>query len=288
MRAFKYIGLALAALLAIAIWGGGAIALLVMVGLAYLLVRTRLIGRLAYSVHWKFLAIVSAMAVLFLYFNLNSFDAMDHMHQQVHVLQEMDRFEPSLVRSALNEMGATPHRRSLSLVVRLSAVIATLGLGVAMAWSVTEPLNKVRQGMLRIASGDFSQPVEVENRDELGELAERINVTAQELARLQQATLDEERTRSLREQVTQVTLAQEEERRRISRELHDGLGPSLAAVGNRLRACRNMVRTDPDRAESELEEVAGDLKGHILQIRELIYELRPMALNQLGLIGALD
>ena len=101
-------------------------------------------------------------------------------------------------------------------------------------------------------------------------------------------TLAEERERALRDRVTQVTLAQEEERRRISRELHDGLGPSLAAMGNRLRASKKILRSDPDRAEKELEEIAGAVKGYIQEIRELIYELRPLALDQLGLAGALD
>ena len=153
---------------------------------------------------------------------------------------------------------------------------------------MTEPVGRVREGMRRIASGDFSQPVEVANRDELGELAEHINATAMELKRLQETTLAEERERALRDQVTQVTLAQEEERRRISRELHDGLGPSLAAMGNRLRASKKMVRNDPDGAEKELDDIAGAVKGYIQEIRELIYELRPLALDQLGLAGALD
>ena len=140
--------------------------------------------------------------------------------------------------------------------------------------------------MRRIATGNFSQPVHVENRDELGELAGRINRTAQELAKLQEVTLVQERARALRERFMQVASAQEEERRRISRELHDGLGPSLAAMGNRLRGCQYMVDTDPGRAKMELEETAKSLKGHVQEIRELIHGLRPPALDQLGLIGA--
>ena len=150
------------------------------------------------------------------------------------------------------------------------------------------PVRRMGEKMLRIASGDFGEPVEVENVDELGELADGLNRTSQELAGLQAATLVAERDRALQERITEVTMAQEEERRRISRELHDGLGPSLAAVGNRIRACQGMVRTDPQRSERELGEVANSLKGHIQEIRELIYGLRPLVLDQLGLIGALE
>ena len=141
--------------------------------------------------------------------------------------------------------------------------------------------------MRRIASGDFSQPVVVENGDELGELADRINDTARDLGKLQQASLAEERARGLREQINRVTVAQEEERRRISRELHDGLGPSLAAIGNKLRVYSSMIRTDPDGTEQGLGEVTASLKGHVREIRELIYDLRPVGLDQLGLVTAL-
>ena len=146
----------------------------------------------------------------------------------------------------------------------------------------------MEEAMHRIAAGNLSQPVRVENRDELGALAGRINQTAEELARLQEATLAEERSRALQERIAEVTLAQEEERRRISRELHDGLGPSLAAIGNRVRACRSIVRTDSEQAERELGEIADGLTGCIREIRALIHDLRPLALDQLGLMGALS
>ena len=156
-----------------------------------------------------------------------------------------------------------------------------------MAWSVIDPVRRMGQGMRRIGSGDFSQRVQVENQDELGELASSINSTAQKLDKLQEATVAAERDRALRERMARVTAAQEEERRRISRELHDDLGPSLAAIGNRLRVCRSIVRTDPGTTEAELEEITRGLKGHVQEIRHLIYDLRPLALDQLGLEGAI-
>lgn len=285
-RVLKYGAVAIAVLLLLAV-KPALLALALVSGVGYVILRLNVFGRVGYSVRVKFLAVISAMTLLFLFATLTSFGSMDNMHNQVHTLQEMETFQSSLVRAALDGINGIAHRRSLSPIFGLSIVIAVLWLGAAMAWSVTGPLRTMRQGMRRIASGDFDHPVEVQSRDELGELAHMINDTAQELARLHQMTLAEERARALRDRITQVTLAQEEERRRISRELHDGLGPSLAAMGNRVRVCKTMVQTDPKGAERELDEIAGGIKGYIQEIRELIYELRPLALDQLGLTGAL-
>lgn len=246
----------------------------------------RLIARIGYSIRWKVLAAIGVMALLFFLVSLVNFVAMDYMHHEVHQIQQLSH--PSQMVRALDALHNTQHGLLFSFTPFLSflAALVALGLGVAIAWSVIEPVRRMGQTMRRIASGDFSQPLKVENRDELGELANRINHASEELAKLQEATLAEERARALEERIAQVSLAQEEERRRISRELHDGLGPSLAAMGNRIRACQRLIRTDPQRAEAELEEIAKGLRGQVQEVRHLIHDLRPLALDQLGLIEA--
>ena len=228
------------------------------------------------------------------------FDRREILGPQLHAIPERHALvavnpgfqvrEVSRLRFAVDTLENTQHGAFFSFMPFFSVLAALLAfsLGVAIALSVIEPVRRMGQAMRRIASGDFSQPVQVDNRDELGELANRINQTAQELAKLQEVALADERARALRERITQVTLAEEEERRRISRELHDGLGPSLAAIGNRLRACRYLIRTDPQQAEQELEEATTSLKGQIQEIRHLIHDLRPLALDQLGLTGAVQ
>jgi signal transduction histidine kinase len=83
-----------------------------------------------------------------------------------------------------------------------------------------------------------------------------------------------------------LVTAKEEERRRLRRDLHDGLGPKLAAQALKLDAARTMIDTKPERAKHVLGEVKGDIRTTIEDIRHLVYGLRPPALDELGLVAA--
>jgi len=104
---------------------------------------------------------------------------------------------------------------------------------------------------------------------------------------LENARLHEERMAILRQQLAQVTAAQEEERRRIARELHDGVGPALASLNIRLRTARKLLERDHHPAAEEIEELAELSQANIQDIRRLIYDLRPAVLDELGLVPAL-
>ncbi len=271
------------------------VSLIILLVLTYLLLQfaTRplawLIARIGLSIRWKLEVATVIIAILFLSVGLITFGAMEFMHDELHEIQEIGPSRPAQVLRAVDALEDTNHGTFFTLMPFLSAlgVVVSATVGAAMAWSVINPVRKIEHAMAGIASGDFSQSVKVDNRDELGELANRTNQTGQELARLHAEILTDERARALRERIAQVTLAQEEERRRISRELHDGLGPSLAAIGNRLRSCQQKVHSDPDQVKQELDDVTNTLKGHIQEIRELIHDLRPLALDQLGLVDAI-
>jgi signal transduction histidine kinase len=84
-----------------------------------------------------------------------------------------------------------------------------------------------------------------------------------------------------------IVAAREQERMLLRRELHDGLGPTLAALGLKLDFARARVRSEPETAERVLEEGRGDLRVAIAEIRRIARQLRPPALDTLGLVGAL-
>jgi signal transduction histidine kinase len=80
----------------------------------------------------------------------------------------------------------------------------------------------------------------------------------------------------------------EEERRRLRRDLHDGLGPQLASQTLTLDAARRLLRHDPDAAEALLADAIAHAQAAVADVRRLVYGLRPPALDDLGLVGALQ
>ena len=84
-----------------------------------------------------------------------------------------------------------------------------------------------------------------------------------------------------------LVAAREEERRRLRRDLHDGLGPQLAGLTMTAEAARDLVSTDPEHAEELLNNLVERAQAAVSDVRHLVYALRPPALDALGLLGAL-
>ncbi len=84
-----------------------------------------------------------------------------------------------------------------------------------------------------------------------------------------------------------LVTAREEERRRLRRDLHDGLGPALASESLKVAAIRKLMTRDQAAAAALLSELNGDIEATITDIRRLVYDLRPPALDELGLVGAI-
>lgn len=84
-----------------------------------------------------------------------------------------------------------------------------------------------------------------------------------------------------------LVVAREEERRRLHRDLHDGVGPLLTGVAFSADAAANLVHSQPGEAAALLAAVRSDSRSAIFEVRRLIDDLRPPALDDLGLVEAL-
>jgi signal transduction histidine kinase len=94
-------------------------------------------------------------------------------------------------------------------------------------------------------------------------------------------------TADLQRSRTRLVTAREEERRRLRRDLHDGLGPQLATLAMQIDAARNLLSSDPGQADHLLQDGKRQMQEALAGIRRLVYDLRPPALDQLGLVSAL-
>jgi signal transduction histidine kinase len=84
-----------------------------------------------------------------------------------------------------------------------------------------------------------------------------------------------------------LVLGREDDRRRIRRDLHDGLGPVLGGVAMRLDAAGSAVAADPDRARELVRLARTEVRDALDDVRRLVHDLRPPALDDLGLEAAL-
>jgi signal transduction histidine kinase len=113
--------------------------------------------------------------------------------------------------------------------------------------------------------------------------------TQRKITELQAARLEEaERREALRgELLRRVVAAQEAERQRIARELHDETGQALTALGLGLRAVRSRLRQDEDQAERNVRQLEGMAAHSLDELHHLIADLRPSHLDDLGLASTL-
>ncbi len=94
-------------------------------------------------------------------------------------------------------------------------------------------------------------------------------------------------TTALQRSRQHLVTAREEERRRLRRDLHDGLGPAPATLALQAEAARYLLPAGADRSAAYLADLITQAHTALADIRRLVYALRPPSLDALGLVGAL-
>lgn len=157
-------------------------------------------------------------------------------------------------------------------------VVASAAYGQAGEDLVVVPLVHQNEavGRLLVAPRAPHEPFDAADRRLLDDLGRQVSVAAYALC----LTADLQRSRE------RLVTAREEERRRLRRDLHDGLKPALAGVSLGLQAVSNTLGADNPTNEL-LARLRAELDVAAADIRRLVYDLRPPALDELGLVGAL-
>jgi signal transduction histidine kinase len=162
------------------------------------------------------------------------------------------------------------------VVALVEQCAAHASLALHNAWlleEIQQQLEDIRALEMKL----FAQNVELESQVE-----ERTKELRQSLEDVR--TMDGQRRRLL----SRLVNAEEEERRRIAREVHDGPIQQMVAIGMQLEMLRRRLATlEPDVAAKTLEQAVGRVKGSVDVMRTLIFELRPSVLDEKGLASAI-
>ena len=202
------------------------------------------------------------------------------------------------LKAKVFEPAATLKRQLLLLsgIFLGTAMILTIGINR----SIIDPLKALIRGAERIAGGDLSKPITAKGSDEIGTLSRSFEIMrgklGESIARIQEHTqlLEsrvERRTRQINEShrrvaelLKKIISSQEEERKRIARELHDTTLQELAAALMRIDVCRLTPR---DISPEKIETVRGLVVNAWDGVLSIIQNLRPTLLDDLGLIAAI-
>jgi signal transduction histidine kinase len=171
----------------------------------------------------------------------------------------------------------------LSLLAPLAVVAAALISGLAVTFGlhyVVRPLQTLDKQATRVAWGDFSAANgPVGGIQEIDDLRRTLAGMAEQIQRYQSG---------MRDYIAAVTVAQEEERKRLARELHDETVQSLIALGHRVEMVQKALDKDPVRARRRLAELRALARDIQEEVRRFSRDLRPLYLEDLGFIPALE
>ena len=154
----------------------------------------------------------------------------------------------------------------------LTAVMISLGVR-----RITDPIADLVAQTGQVAKGDFSAQVRLGAIREIRELGLAFNTMVEQVARYRAG---------VQRYVAAITHSQEEERKRIARDLHDETVQSLIAIGQRIELCRASL--GDNEVAAQLSEVRHMVTETIQNVRQFSRDLRPLALEDLGLVPALQ
>ena len=165
-------------------------------------------------------------------------------------------------------------------------LVSTTGILVAvfLTWILTRPILALVTATQSVAKGDFTPRVPRWADDEIGDLADAFNAMTEELARTDELRREREVLR--RQLLEKVITAQEDERRRIARELHDSTSQNLTSLIVGLRIMEtNCAKCAAQSKTTDMRKIASKTLD---EVHDLSMRLRPRVLDDLGLAAALE
>ncbi len=171
------------------------------------------------------------------------------------------------------------------LLSGIVVIISTFLLVWIMMQGVVKPIRMLTSAAKRVAAGDFKTVIPIKRQDELGELTTAFQTMNQELAKSRDELVL--RNEELRAYAAYVIHAQEEERQRIARELHDGTIQSLILLCRQLDSPQGISESKSSSLNNVLREARVTAEEIVNELRDVTKALRPPILDDLGMVTSI-
>jgi signal transduction histidine kinase len=174
----------------------------------------------------------------------------------------------------------------------VTILVVVVVVNLALSRLVLGRLERLSKAIAGFGEGHLPVSLPESSRDEIGQLTSAFNSMAQQVdARSKEVQLLSDNLqrqhRQRGELLQRLITAQEDERKRVARELHDQLGQALGGLAFKIKATRSLIKADTDRAYQELDHTGMLIQDATDQMYDLILALRPSVLDDLGLTSAL-
>jgi signal transduction histidine kinase len=167
-----------------------------------------------------------------------------------------------------------------------TVLVSIIGVtaAAALTWVLTRPILQLAQAARAVGRGDLAKRVPRWADDEIGDLAVSFNAMTAALQEAEETRVEREQLRA--RYVSGVIAAQEDERKRIARELHDSTSQSLTSLLVGMKALSDAC--DSPAVHQRAEELRGVASHTLDEVHNLALQLRPSVLDDLGLPAALE
>ncbi len=171
-------------------------------------------------------------------------------------------------------------------------LVTVLSIAFAMNKLVIRNLEGIAKNLKRFADGERGVRLRLQRSDEIGLLSKAFDDMAQSIE--QQEEVNRALSKNLqqhserrRQLLEKLIVVQEDERKRVARDLHDDLGQGLASIALGLTNFERLLANEPEKAKAQIRKVRNQIDDLTDHMHDMIVDLRPSVLDHLGLEPAL-